>query len=265
LSYFLLFIIGTIIGSFLNVCIHRLPREESIVFPASHCPYCDHQLAVLDLIPILSYLFLLGRCRYCRRPISWRYPLVETITGLLFVAVAVKYLPEPLSLAFGLLLVALCIISFFIDLEHMVIPDAVSMTGIFAGLGYNYLRSLLYGNNHDSGLTFLSAVQGLLVGAGLLFLIGLFGKVIFKKEAMGEGDLYLGALFGAFLGWQGVLLTIFLAYLLAGIGVIGLLLARKVEFDGYIPFGPALTLGGLLTFFYGQEIIAWYLASWLVR
>lgn len=256
LIIFWLFIVGAVVGSFLNVCIYRLPRSESVVFPPSHCPSCAHQLNFWDLIPVLSYFWLRGHCRYCQQPINGRYPLVELITGLLFSLLAWRFLDQPLVMMGGLLLASLSIVCFFVDLEKMVIPDAISLTGIIGGISFNGLRAFV----EKSPNWFFAAIIGLLVGAGTLYLIGLLGKLVFKKEAMGDGDYYLGAMFGAFLGWQGVLVMIFLAYLLAGVMVLILLSIGKVKMGGYIPFGPALVAGGIIAFLYGQQLLAWYLA-----
>ncbi len=245
----LIFILGTIVGSFLNVCIHRLPRGGSLVFPASHCPSCQHKLSVLDLIPVFSYFLLRGKCRYCKAPISFRYLIVEFLAGSIFVGIALNF---PLSyrlFPFHAIFVGLMIVAFFIDLEHQVIPDAVSFAGIGLGLIYNafVVKNLL------------PALLGMFLGYLILFLIGFVGKLIFKKEAMGEGDLFLGALLGAYLGWQNLLLALFLAYLLAAVVSLFLLALGKVKMGEHIPFGPALAAGGVLTLFFGRAILSWYL------
>ncbi|MFC1510992.1 prepilin peptidase [Candidatus Margulisiibacteriota bacterium] len=245
----LLFILGAAVGSFLNVCIYRLPRGESIIRPPSHCPSCNHHLGIIDLIPILGYLIRRGKCKYCDAPFSWRYPLVELLTGLLFV-IAWRLLPLPLASASGLVFVSLLIIIFFTDLEHQVIPDCVSYSGIVLGLIYNLFRGQI-----------VNALLGAALGYSLLFGIGLLGKLALKKEAMGEGDLFLAAMLGAWLGWQGVLLSIFLAYLVAGVICLFLLLLRKVKIGEYVPFGPAVVAGGLITLFFGQQILNWYLGT----
>jgi leader peptidase (prepilin peptidase)/N-methyltransferase len=259
-----LFILGTIIGSFLNVCIHRLPRGESIIYPASHCPQCNRRLGTIDLIPIFGYFLLGGKCRYCRANIPFRYPLVELISGLLLVGVALKFPPTkfPLEFIFYILFSFLCIIVFFTDLEEQVIPDSVSVTGIFAGLIFNYLKGIFFSRGEAMN-PFLSALFGMLLGYVLLYLIAKAGRMWFKKEVMGEGDLYLVAFLGAYLGWQGALLSIFLAYLLAGVVTLPLLLFGKVKMKSYVPFGPALVAGGILSLFFGQQLINWYLGLFL--
>jgi len=237
-------------GSFLNVCIYRLPLDKSVVFPASHCPNCDNKLGFFDLIPVLSYLSLRGKCRYCQAVISWRYPLVELVTGLLFVAVAVKFPPFlfwPEFVAYAVFL-GLTMVVLFIDLEHQLIPDVISFSGIILGLFFNLFRGNV-----------LSSFLGALLGFGLFFLIAKLGKFCFKKDAVGEGDLYLAAFLGAWFGWQGVLLVIFVAYLFAALVILPLLIFRKVNMADAVPFGPALVVGGLVTLFFGQAILGWYL------
>ena len=257
------FLIGLIVGSFLNVCIYRLPREGSLVFPPSHCPNCQHRLGIWELIPVVSYLFLRGRCAHCRSPISVRYPLVELITGLLFLAIAVSFplSTYPLEFCFYLIFVCLLIVAFFIDLEHQVIPDIVSLPGILLGLVYHGWQGLVYRQAVFSALG--SAVIGLLLGYAILFIIGLLGKLWYKKTVMGEGDLYLAGFIGAFLGWQGVVLAIFLAYLLAAVVALAFLALGRVKLGEYIPFGPALVAGGLTALFFGNIIINWYLTMFI--
>ncbi|MBU0671435.1 MAG: prepilin peptidase [Candidatus Margulisbacteria bacterium] len=258
LYLFLLFVIGTIVGSFLNVCIHRLPRGESIIFPASHCPLCHQRLKAFDLVPILTYLFLRGQCRYCKAPISSRYPLVEFMTGAFFVVAAIKFPLLSLSFWFAAVFSALLIIVFFVDLEQMVVPDVVSVGGISLGLLYNLARALAFPQAGEAN-PFWSALAGVILGFLLFFLIGALGKFLFKKEAIGEGDLFLAAMLGACLGWQQLLLAVFLAYLLAGVVSLVLLAAGKLKMGDYVPFGPALVSGGLVALFFGQQILNWYL------
>jgi leader peptidase (prepilin peptidase)/N-methyltransferase len=255
-----LFIVGAVVGSFLNVCIHRLPRGESIVFPASHCPQCGNRLRPLDLIPILGYFFLSGKCRYCKASISFRYPLVEFMTAVIFVGAALSFPPAelPLDFAFSIAFVSLMVVVFFTDLEQQLIPDSISVSGIFLGLAYNGLRGLLYPQG-ERWLPLVSAIYGMLLGYVIFFLISRLGKMAFKKEVMGDGDLFLAALLGAYLGWRGLLLSVFLAYLLAGMVLLVLMLLRKVKTGQYVPFGPALAGGGVITLFFEQQIMNWYL------
>ena len=262
MSSLLFFIIGAVVGSFLNVCIYRLPRGESIVFPPSHCPNCGAQLKPYDLVPILSYLFLLGRCRRCREKISWRYPLVEFLSGCAFALAWQAALGRPLYFAFYALFLACLIVVFFIDLEFQVIPDAVSVLGIAGGLIFSLLQGAVSLKIIDFD-PLISSLGGMLLGFSLLYAIGFLGRSYYKKEVIGEGDLYLAALLGVFLGWAGVLLAIFLGYVLAALASGALLLSGRIKFSGYIPFGPALAAGGAIALFYGTPIINWYLGNFL--
>ncbi|MFH1362113.1 MAG: prepilin peptidase [bacterium] len=238
------------IGSFLNVCIYRIPRQKSIVFPASHCPQCQRKLGFLDLFPILSFIFQRGKCRYCGGKISGRYPLVEFLSGLSFVTVAFAFPPEinPIGFVFSLMFILLLLMISFIDFEFQLIPDALSITGIVFGLVFHLFTG-----------DFFNALIGLALGFGLLFLVGKLGKICFKKEALGEGDLYLAAFIGAYLGWSGLLAALFLSYLLAGAAAVFLLATGKVKMSSYVPFGPALAAGGIIVLFFGERIISWYL------
>lgn len=251
----LYFIFGLVVGSFLNVCIHRLPRGESVVLPGSSCPGCQHKLQVIDLIPVLSYLILKGRCRYCRQAISIRYPLVELLTGALFGAIALTF-TQPLTIAFYWVFASLMIVTFFADWELQVIPDIINFMGIIFGLGFNLIRTM----DTLSYEFFYSSLIGIVAGYLILSAVALLGRLAFKKEAVGEGDLFLVALLGAFLGWQLMLLALFLGYVVAGVCAISLLVRQKVNFGAYVPFGPALAVGGLISLFYGQQLIAWYLS-----
>src|SRR3989338_1166369 len=197
-----LFILGVVVGSFLNVCIHRLPQGLSIVFPPSHCPSCEARLNPLDLIPILGYFLLRGKCRYCGVKISSRYPLVEFLSGLAFLWVWIFQSPPSIwDYVFKVVFIAVLIVVFFTDLEQQVIPDAVIKFGILAGLIYNSLPGFLSPKGMVSN-PFVSALLGILLGYFLLLAIALLGKSWFKKEALGEGDLYLAALLGSYLSFK---------------------------------------------------------------
>ncbi|OGB89639.1 hypothetical protein A2625_05850 [candidate division WOR-1 bacterium RIFCSPHIGHO2_01_FULL_53_15] len=249
------FILGLVVGSFLNVCIYRLPREESIIWPSSHCPRCGKDLRPLDLIPLISFFLLRGRCRSCGEKISPRYPLVELLTGCGFVGVFILSGGEFVPLIFQSVFLSALIVIFFVDLEHSVIPDSASYLGILAGLLYNFLFGWP---------VFLSALGGALLGYLILYLISLAGRLYYKKDVLGDGDLYLAVVLGAWLGWGGVLAAIFLSYLLAALVLLTLLLSGRVKFGQYVPFGPALAAGGLITLFFGPQLIGFYLEKfWL--
>jgi leader peptidase (prepilin peptidase)/N-methyltransferase len=255
------FFFGAAVGSFLNVCIHRLPRGESIVFPGSHCPNCGKGLSPLDLIPVLGFFLLAGRCRYCRSKISFRYPLVEALTAFSFSFIWFYASGNLLNFIFYAAFIALLLLLSFTDLETQVIPDAVSIGGIVLGLTYHFLNGVIFSQKGFSPL--LSAFLGAAAGYALLYTIGKAGSLFFKKEVMGEGDFYVAAFLGAALGLKGLLLALFLGYLLAAIFSLALLLAGKIKIGQYIPFGPALALGGVIALFWEQSILSWYW-SWFI-
>ncbi len=240
---------GLIVGSFLNVAIHRLPKEESLVAPRSRCPDCQAPIRALDNIPLVSFVLLRGRCRACGHPISWRYPLVEALTGILFVMTIVRF---GITLQAGFLLVFLCglVVVSFIDLAHQIIPNAITLPGIPLGL----LGGVLVG---DPPL--LDRLVGALAGAGFLYLMLSYGGVLFGQEAMGEGDLNLIALVGAFLGWKAVVVTIVVGCLVGSAAGVTLMALRRLGRRQHIPFGPFLSLGAGVALFWGDLLIAWYL------
>jgi len=242
-------IFGAIVGSFLNVCIFRLPKEESIIWPGSHCPHCNKPIQFYDNIPILSYIFLNGKCRYCKKSISTQYPLVEGITALSSLLIFMKFGPS-LSYLFYFAFVAALIVITVIDLYHQIIPDVISLPGIGVGL----LASLILPQ-----ITFLNSLIGVLLGGGSLFLVAYCYQWLFKREGMGGGDVKLLAMIGAFLGWQAVILTIFLSSFIGAISGILIMVLKGKDSKYAIPFGPFLSLGAVISLFYGQNIINWYL------
>ncbi|MCJ7782979.1 MAG: prepilin peptidase [Desulfobacterales bacterium] len=242
-------IFGALVGSFLNVCIFRLPKEESIVWPGSHCPHCNTPIKFYDNIPLISYILLKGRCRHCHRPISFQYPLIEGITALVSLILFMKFGPS-LSYLFYFYYVAALIVITVIDLYHQIIPDVISLPGIGVGL----LASLIIPQ-----INFLDSLIGILLGGGSLFLVATVYQWLFKREGMGGGDVKLLAMIGAFLGWKTVILTILLSSLIGSItGVIMMVLKGK-DFKYAIPFGPFLSLGAVISLFYGENLIRWYL------
>lgn len=232
------------LGSFLNVCISRLPRGESVVSPPSHCPGCGTAIRFYDNIPLVSFAVLRGRCRACRGPISWRYPLVEALAVGLGLLVLWQLGPTWEGLRAFLLGLALIAVT-FIDLETLLIPDRITLPGIVVGLAmqlYPSIRGLLGG------------LLGCLLAGGIFYLIALA-----SRGGMGGGDVKLAAMLGAFLGWQLVLVAIFAGVLAGGVtGVLLLLLGRKGRKDP-VPFGPFLALGGLVAALGGEPLLAWYL------
>jgi leader peptidase (prepilin peptidase)/N-methyltransferase len=254
--YIFAFIFGAVVGSFLNVCICRLPRKESIVFPPSHCPSCDFKIPFYDNIPILSYLVLHGKCRSCRLPISLQYPLVEFVNALLTLFLFIKF---GASLTFPVLFIfcsALVVIS-FIDLEHQIIPDCISLPGIPLGFVSSFFISDLY---HEGMLLgWHSSLIGIAVGGGSLWLVACCYELITKKEGMGGGDIKLLAMMGAFLGWPAIPFIIFVSSLIGSVIGITIMLVQKKDSKLAIPFGPFLALGAVLYIFIGKQVIHLYL------
>jgi leader peptidase (prepilin peptidase)/N-methyltransferase len=244
------FVLGAIVGSFLNVCIFRMPHNESIIKPASHCRGCKKALLWFDNIPLISFVILKGRCRFCKAKISWQYPLVELLTALLFL-LFFKYFGASWKLVAYLSLACGLIISTFIDIEHRIIPDEISIGGIGAGL----LFSFLLPNMHNVSVhwkSLLYSLIGAVVGGAVIFIMGVIGDWIFKKESIGGGDIKLLAAIGAFLGWQRVLLTFFVAPLFGAI--IGIIIKLKTK-ESVIPYGPFLSLAALISLFWFDRVI----------
>ena len=242
-------IFGAMVGSFLNVCIFRLPKEESIVWPGSHCPHCKNPIKFYDNIPLISYILLKGKCRHCHSPISFQYPLIEGITALGSLILFMKFGPS-LSYLFYFSFVAALIVITVIDLYHQIIPDVISLPGIGVGL----LASLIIPQ-----ITFLNSLIGVLLGGGSLFLVATLYQWLFKREGMGGGDVKLLAMIGAFLGWKAVILTILLSSLIGSITGIIIMALKGKDFKYAIPFGPFLSLGAVISLFYGENLIKWYL------
>lgn len=249
IGYLIPFIFGTIIGSFLNVCIFRLPKKQSIISPSSYCPNCHQPIKFYNNIPILSFLFLGGKCRNCRHPISTRYPIVELLAGLFSLALFLKFgltLSYLVYLAFS---AALLVIT-FIDLDHQIIPDVITLPGIILG----FTTSLFL-----PGMTFLDSIIGVAAGGGGLFLIAMGYSLIAKREGMGGGDIKLISMIGAFLGWKSVLVTIFTGSVLGSLVGLTLMVKKGKNRKYAIPFGPFLAIGAMIYLFWGDIIVRYYL------
>jgi leader peptidase (prepilin peptidase)/N-methyltransferase len=255
--YLIVAAVGLIFGSFLNVCIYRLPRNQSLVLPASRCPSCDNPIRPWDNIPVLSYLILGGRCRYCGQRISLRYPLVEALNAFLYSTVIWRYGFGWDSALYCLLISALIVIT-FIDLDFQIIPDRITLTGIPVGLlsGSFVLPDPFL---RTSALGFKSSLIGGASGFLFYYLIAYLSIAIVKKEGMGGGDIKLMAMVGAFLGWKTVILTTFLGSVFGSIVGVAIMIGRGKAGSVQIPFGPYLALGAVISLFFGQEILTWYL------
>lgn len=243
------FVLGAVVGSFLNVCIYRLPAEESVVSPPSRCPSCGKRIRPWDNIPILSWLLLRGKCRACGVNISARYPLVELLNGLLTLALFLKFGPTPTFLVLFVFCSALVAIT-FIDLDHQIIPDVISLPGIVIGFACSFVLPWL---------GWKSSLIGIVAGGGSLLLVAWLYELFTKKEGMGGGDIKLLAMMGAFLGWRAVPFILFASSLIGSVIGITVMLAQKKDSKLAIPFGPFLAAGAVLYIFFGKAIILWYL------
>lgn len=250
LTVSLIFIFGTCIGSFLNVCIYRLPASKSIVNPSrSVCPKCNNFIRFYDNIPILSYVWLKGRCRHCHALISVRYPIVELMTGIVAVNLLFTFGLTLASLIYFVFVSSLLVIT-FIDIDHKIIPDVITLPGIPIGL------IAAFGLPE---MTFKDSILGLLIGGGSLLLVAWGYNLITRKDGMGGGDIKLLGMIGTIVGWKGVIFTIFVSSL-AGTCVGLMLIAVKGKNMKFaIPFGPFLSIGAILYVFWGEKILYWYL------
>jgi len=265
LPYLFSFILGSVIGSFLNVCIYRLPMGESIVFPPSHCASCGRAIRFYNNIPILSYLMLKGKCADCGSRISIQYPLVELLSGVALTSVYYKFGLSLDTLFYAMLTYSLIVIT-FIDLGHMIIPNAITIPGAAAGLIYNALitdwessRNLLGAFSWSlenffgvlNEVPFLDSVFGLITGGGILFLIAFLYIAVRKQEGMGMGDVKLLAMIGAFLGWKGVVFVMLASSLLGTVTGLSIILYKKGDLKYALPFGPFLSLAAVIYVFTG--------------
>ncbi len=244
------FIFGMAIGSFLNVCIYRLPAARSIVRPRSQCPQCGHPIRARDNIPVLSYLILRGRCRDCGVRIPMRYPLVEILSGM-FAAMAVARFGLGWQAAWMFALIAALLVITFIDLDHRIIPDAITLPGIPIGLAASFAPGLISPSE---------SLIGILAGGGSLFLVAWGYQLLTQREGMGGGDIKLLAMIGAFMGWKGVLFTIFVASLTGTLAGMALICRRRGDMKLAVPFGPFLAVGAIAYLFIGPELWSWYIA-----
>ena len=240
-------LVGLMIGSFLNVCTLRWPEDESVVFPGSHCPKCGEPIRWYDNVPVLGYVLLRGRCRACREPISLQYPLVELATGLVWTGMF-SYAGLSFEALRGTLLLTILFGIALTDARFYIIPDQFSLGGLVLGLGLAFL---------PGGIDALDALIGAIVGFGLLGSVAVVGKWMLKKDAMGLGDIKMMAMVGAFLGWAGVLLTVFLGALLGAV-IFGPISYKTKKL---VPFGIFLAAAAAISYGFGSEIIDWYLTN----
>ena len=260
--YLFAFILGSIVGSFLNCIIYRIETKQSFLKGRSFCPACKHKLNFFDLIPFFSFLFLKGKCRYYKTKISLQYPLVEIATGLIFLSVIIYHLSlisYQLSLiidqlpliVYQLLIACFLIIVFVYDLKHSIIPDKVIFPAIAIAFIYN-VYAMFVSNNVS---IILNSVSAAMIAAGFF----LFIVLISKGKWMGIGDIKLAFLMGLLLGFPNILIALFLSFLIGAIIGVGLILAKNKNFKSEIPFGPFLVTGTFMALFWGEKIIDWYL------
>ena len=240
---FLIFIFGLIIGSFLNVVIYRLPKAKSIVYPASHCPNCGHKLTPGELIPVISYIFLRGKCKSCGANISIRYPIIELLTGIIFV-INYIHLSALIVLTAGLIFSSLLIVLTVIDFEHQILPDKLTLGGLAAGLIISFFRS---------DITVIYSLAGILAAGGLLFLIALL-----SKGGMGGGDIKMMAMVGSFTGPIIAVSATFLGAIIALVAHLPGIISGKTGMKTKLPFGPFLALASLILWFWSDQLFNLY-------
>ena len=247
-----IFILGLCIGSFLNVCIYRLPASQSIAHPGSMCPKCGTPIAFYDNIPVFSYLWLKGRCRNCRVKIAMRYPIVELLGGLFALATFLKFGPTLEALIYFAFIACLLVVT-FIDLDHRIIPDIITLPGIPICFAASFAIS---------SVAYKDALLGILAGGGSLFFVAWIYSLITKREGMGGGDIKLLAMMGALVGWKGVVFTVFVSSLVGTLSGLAVMLQSHKGMKLAVPFGPFLAIGSITYIFFGSQLIAWYFA-WL--
>ncbi len=251
------FILGLIVGSFLNVCIYRIPRKESIIKPPSACTTCGVRLKMIDLIPVFSYIFLKGKCRFCKEKVSIKYPCIEILTGVIYLLLFYRFglTTELLATAF---LMSILVIVFFIDLKHFIIPNELVLAAIVGGIVtmiYNLFYPIqLYGDS-----IWWNPLMGMFVGFGFLFVVSLIVTLLYKTEdAMGMGDVKIFAPIGLFLGWRMTLLALFSSFFIGAVISVILVVLRIKKRQDTIPFGPFIVAGTFITMMYGKHILSWY-------
>lgn len=253
-AYFAVLLFGACIGSFLNVCIYRLPLGRSVVAPRSHCPRCRKQLSWYDNIPFLSYIILQGHCRHCGEKISARYLIVEGLTALLSVATYAHFQNLPEYLIYFCFLVAPLIVVTFIDLEHKLIPDVISIPGIVAGA----MARLTFMHGPLTPVL-VDIILGILVGGGFLCIVAISYELLKKQEGLGGGDVKLACMLGAFFGWKAIIFILLASSILGSIVGLFLIFVLKKGLKFAMPFGPFLVAAAYIYLFFGEKILSWYM------
>ena len=240
------FISGLVVGSFLNVCIYRIPRNESLLYPPSHCPFCGAHIRWSDNIPIISYIILKGRCRNCGAHIPIRYPLVEFLSATILILLYERFSLSLLFLKYAVFSYALLTIT-FIDIKHLIVPDRIVLPLILLGILFSLPHYIL------------KSIVGIAGGFVLFVLIAIIGKILFKKEALGGGDIKLIAACGAFLGITGVIITTFLSAFFGSIFGIYFIIFKKGKISSQLPYAPFISVAAFLYILYGETFVRWCL------
>jgi leader peptidase (prepilin peptidase)/N-methyltransferase len=249
---FVVFLFGACWGSFLNVCIYRIPAELSVIKPRSRCPKCMTDLSWRDNIPIFGWLVLGGKCRYCKAPISPRYPVIELVTAVLFTLVWLRFPYQPVIAPYWLLVFGL-VLGSMVDFDEMWLPDRCTIGGMILGPVFSFLIPALHGT--DSPVeSLIRSLIGLAFGFGLLWSISFFGRLILKKDAMGFGDVKLMGALGAFLGFESIIFIVFVSSLLGSIIGVSLITLGRKEWQSRIPFGPYIALAALIWVLGGSDL-----------
>ncbi|AFZ48214.1 type 4 prepilin peptidase 1 [Cyanobacterium stanieri PCC 7202] len=254
----IVFVLGACIGSFLNVVIYRLPAKISLIHPPSRCPHCLHPLGVTENVPVLGWLWLGGKCRWCKTPISFRYPLIEAFTGLLFVLVFLQFGISWQTLGY-FIFVSWLIVLALIDFDTLTLPNVLTQTGLVVGLCFQTALGLMNGGVAEASLSLFVAILSAVVGIWLFDAILIIGTFAFGKPAMGGGDPKLVAMIGVWLGWQNVLITGFLACLVGALVGISAIALGSLKKGQPMPFGPFLVVGAMIALFYGDTLLSAYL------
>ena len=244
----MVFIFGLCIGSFLNVCIYRIPAKKSMAFPGSACPNCHTAIKFYDNIPLLSYISLGGKCRQCQSPISLRYPLIECLTGALALGLYLKFGLSIETVVYFIFICTLIVIT-FIDIDHRIIPDLITIPGIFVFFTAAFAIA---------SLSWIDSLLGILIGGGSLFVVAVLYHLLTHKEGMGGGDIKLLAMIGALVGWKGVFFTIFVSSAVGTLVGLSIMIATRQNLKLAVPFGPFLSIGAATYIFIGPRLIAWY-------
>lgn len=247
-SYILLFVVGLVTGSFLNVCILRIPHGQSVIRPGSRCPQCKTAIRWFDNVPLLSFFWLRAQCRRCGGTISWRYPLVECLNGVGYLGIVHTFGWTRGALVYAVFLSLLLVVT-MIDVDHLVIPDVISLPGMVIGF---------FASAFMLPLGWAGSLLGIALGGGVLWMLAAVSPYLFGKEGLGGGDIKFLAMIGAFLGWQHVCMTLFLASCAGAVVGIGLMAFRDMERGQYIPFGPFLASGAVTSMFFYQDLFGMY-------